>query len=371
MNLGPYHIARLRALAETLPDVHAIELAGEQKLYPWRPSRDRLGFAATTLFPDRPCEAVPAIEQREAVKAALSRIDPSVVVVAGYREPVMSAAAKWAGRRRRPSVLLSPTTYLDHSRVWWKEWLKGRLIRRYRIVAATGERAAQYVQRLGFPRNAIVQVGNVIDNLHFSQVSDAVRSGGGSVGSELQLPASYFLTVSRLSPEKNLPRLLEAFATYRRRGGARDLVVIGSGPEERWLRARARELNVPGIHLLGWKNYEELPHYHARASCFILASTSETWGLAVNEAMACGLPVLVSENCGCVPELCRDGENGYAFSPHSAGDLAEAMLRISSDEERLAAFGRASRRIISSFTPQTWAAGLKNCITAALDEKRP
>jgi glycosyltransferase involved in cell wall biosynthesis len=91
----------------------------------------------------------------------------------------------------------------------------------------------------------------------------------------------------------------------------------------------------------------------------------------VNEAMVCGLPVLVSENCGCVPELCRNGENGYTFNPYSTEDLVRAMLNISSNDEQLAAFGQASRRIISSFTPQSWATGLSGCVTAALDKRRP
>lgn len=369
MNLGPYHIARLRALADAVPEAHAIEVGGEQKLYPWRPSRDRLGFAVTTLFPDRPCEGVPAREQCEAVRMSLSRIDPGVVIVAGYREPVMRAAAKWARDRRRPTILLVSTTLLECPRVWWKELLKGWLVRRYTLVAATGLRAGEYVQGLGFPKDLVHYLGNVVDNAYFSQVAD-VASGIPDDPAKQNSVAPYFLAVSRLVSAKNLDRLLEAFVVYRARGGVWNLVILGSGPQESDLRAKAQELNMAGIQFLGWKSYEELPQYYVRASCFVLASVSEAWGLVVNEAMACGLPVLVSENCGCVPELCRNGENGYTFNPHSTEDLAEAMLRISSDEERLSAFGQVSRRIISSFTPQTWAVGLKNCITAALDEKR-
>lgn len=364
MNLGPYHIARMRALMKVLPGIHVIEVAGEQKLRPWRPSRNRLGFAVTTLFPDRACEAVSAGEQRGAVRAALSQIDPGVVIVAGYREPVMRAAAKWARDRRRPSILLSPTTYLDHPRTWWKERLKGWLIRRYSFVAATGERAAQYVQQLGFPRDSIFQLGNVIDNAYFTRIGDAACSG--TTGQpQLSLPSSYFIAVSRLSPEKNLPRLLEAFAAYRRRGGAWDLVLLGSGPQEQELRTLAQELNVPGIHFLGWKSYEDLPRYYARASCFVLPSLCEPWGLVVNEAMACGLPVLVSRNCGCVPELCRPGENGFIHDPNSAEEMTEQMLRMSSCNGKLSTMGQASRRIIESFTPRTWALRLKECIMAA------
>jgi len=82
VNLGPYHVARLRALAAVLPKMHAVELAAVQGLYPWRPSRDELGFSLTTLFPGRASETVPAAAQRSAIRAALSEINPALVVVA-------------------------------------------------------------------------------------------------------------------------------------------------------------------------------------------------------------------------------------------------------------------------------------------------
>ncbi|MBN1359631.1 MAG: glycosyltransferase family 4 protein [Sedimentisphaerales bacterium] len=245
--------------------------------------------------------------------------------------------------------------------------MKRKLLQRYSLVAATGERAAEYVQRLGFPKDCVFRVGNVIDNDHFSQT--AVSSSCVSAEqTPSQISATHFLTVSRLSPEKNLGRLLRAYGQYRREGGGWGLVLVGSGPQEGQLRALAEDLGIPGVHFPGWKDYDEVPCYYARASCFILPSMSETWGLVVNEAMTCGLPVLVSRNCGCVPELCHDGENGYVFDPNSTAELTERMLRISASNGRLVAFGEASRRIIASFTPQTWAAGLSACINKVLQE---
>jgi len=126
MNLGPYHMARLRALAEVLPATHAIEVAGRQKLYPWRPSGQRLGFDATTLFPGRVCESVSPREQRGAVEATLSQIDPRIILVAGYREPVMRAAVAWARDHHVPAILHFVSTYADAPRCWWKEFAKRR-----------------------------------------------------------------------------------------------------------------------------------------------------------------------------------------------------------------------------------------------------
>ena len=147
------------------------------------------------------------------------------------------------------------------------------------------------------------------------------------------------------------------------------MVLVGSGPQERQLQEMVRADEIPGVHFAGWKQYDAVPPYYALASCLVLASVSETWGLVVNEAMACGLPVLVSERCGWVPELCREGETGYRFAPDSVDELAGLMVRVSSDSAQLSAFGEASRRIISSFTPQIWAKKFKTCILAAMERR--
>lgn len=367
--IGPYHMARLRAFAELLPDLQAVEIAGTQRKYPWRSARQNLSFVLTTLFPREALETISWRRQCTALRSVLNDIQPDILVVSGYRERVMRAAAAWASKRRIPAILLSPSTHRDHPRTWWKELLKGCIVRRYTAVAATGQRAAEYAQRLGLPARSIFQIGNVVHNAHFAQRlgnqdgGDAAEMIGNGISSQ------FFVTVSRFSPEKNLLRLLQAFSQYRRRQGSWDLVLVGSGPQEVQLRTMAKELNVPGLYFVGWKGYEELPVYYARASCFILPSISESWGLAVNEAMACGLPILVSENCGCVPELCDVGINGYTFDPNSVDQLTELMLRVSSNSGQLSAMGQASQRIIASFAPQTWAAGLRDCIAAVMQEK--
>ena len=369
MNLGPYHIARLRALTEVVPNMHAIEVAGKQRLYPWRPSRDELGFSLTTLFPDCASENVRAAAQRNAMRAALSRINPAVVMVAGYREPVMRAAAAWAWERGVPTILCFVSTYLDAKRRWWKESIKRRLIRRYAAIAATGERAGEYALRLGARLDRVYRIGNVVDNAHYAKGCEIVRRRQSQERKRLHLPARFFLTVSRLSPEKNLTGLLDAFFQYRKQGGTWDLVLVGSGPQEQTLRGMAQDHLEKQIHFVPWARYEELPHYYGSASCFVLPSVSEPWGLVVNEAMASGLPVLVSENCGCVPELCREGENGYSFNPESVEELAQHMLRISASEGQLEAFGKASRRTIAEFTLETWAEKLKECVIMAMKER--
>ena len=167
-----------------------------------------------------------------------------------------------------------------------------------------------------------------------------------------QLPARYFLASARFIERKNLPRLIAAYARYRsltrsKGHGAgeqvRELVMLGDGPLRPALRSQLNALGLHAcVHLRGFQHYEELPVFYGLADAFVHASTTEQWGLVVNEAMASGLPVMVSNRCGCVYDLVREGCNGFAFDPYDVEQLVRLMLRVGEmeDEERTPDGGR-------------------------------
>jgi glycosyltransferase involved in cell wall biosynthesis len=123
------------------------------------------------------------------------------------------------------------------------------------------------------------------------------------------------------------------------------------------------------IHLPGFKQYDELPLYYALAKAFVHASATEQWGLVVNEASASGLPVIVSNRCGCVPELVQD--NGFTFDPMNQRELASRLFEMASlsDDER-ESLGHASRRIATNLGPNRFGEGLKRAATMAIDLPR-
>src|SRR6185369_15110785 len=92
---------------------------------------------------------------------------------------------------------------------------------------------------------------------------------------------------------------------------------------------------------------------------FVLASTSETWGLVVNEAMASGLPVIVSRRCGCARDLVAEGRNGFTFDPFDVESLTRQLQRMAAPDTDRAAMSRASREIIAHWTPALWAQNLQ------------
>jgi glycosyltransferase involved in cell wall biosynthesis len=141
-------------------------------------------------------------------------------------------------------------------------------------------------------------------------------------------------------------------------------VLVGSGPQETELRAQAKELR--GVVFSGFQQKDTLPAYFGLASCLVLPSISEPWGLVVNEAMAAGLPVLVSYRCGCVPELVQHGVNGYLCDPFDTEEMTQFLGVMSSETADAEKMGEASRRIVAQYTPETWAQTLAECIERTL-----
>jgi glycosyltransferase involved in cell wall biosynthesis len=123
------------------------------------------------------------------------------------------------------------------------------------------------------------------------------------------------------------------------------------------------------VYLPGFKPYDELPVYYALANAFVHASTTEQWGLVVNEAIASALPVIVSERSGCIPELVNG--NGFVFDPANEHELTDRMLDMASlsDQERKH-LGDNSYRIAANFAPERFGEGLGRAASVAMGVSR-
>ncbi len=375
-SFGPYHNARLGAIARLAPHsgwrVVAMEMFREDSDYDWEPV-DCAGapFARHTVM-DCSSETGRRMGRalRQAVRRSLDEIAPSVLVVNGWGHRESRASLAWARRRGCPTVLLSDSPRDNVRRRWWKEAAKRWIVRNCRSAFVAGRPQARYAQTLGIPRHRIHHPGScVVDNELWRAAARRVRANAERERALAGLPQRYFLTIARFIPCKNLPFLVEAYARYRTAAGpgAHDLVLCGDGPERDRIEAAVRRLRVDGVHLRGWMPQDALGPFYALASGLILPSAEfECWGLAVNEAMACGLPVLVSRACGCAEDLVHDGRNGYTFEPTDPGRLADLMLQLGGDEFLRRRMGAASRRLIDAYSPEEAARNFWLAVEAAI-----
>ncbi len=354
---GPYHVARLNG-ARTKNHIFGMEMTAVDSVYKWDTvGDDEIGFERVK------------VGDGEGLAETLSRLDPDVVAVPGWGEQYSLAALAWCLDAGVPAIVMSESTEHDEPRKWWKEFVKKRIVGNFSAGLVGGRSHVAYMRRLGMPADRIFTGYDVVDNAYFARGADAARADMEEQRKKHMLPEKYFLSSNRFIAKKNLFRLVRAYARYRQTAGADSwkLVLLGDGELRPEIEKLIDELGLGGEVLLpGFMQYPDLPAYYGLAQVYVHASTTEQWGLVVNEAMASGLPVIVSERCGCAPELVVDGENGYTFDPYDDERLTELMLKISGKGVDLDRMGEASREIIARWSPEAFAEGLARACEKAV-----
>ena len=353
-NFGPYHLARIRALAQYFR-VLAIELAAFERLYGWQTDKSEIGAEMYTMregdWEDQRQLSVAASLWRK-----LNALQPDAILVPGYATAPAIAAALWGKLHNARTVLMSESNAADHQRRDVLEIAKKLLVKTlFDCAVVGGKRAQEYACELGIRQTAIGIGYDVVDNDFFASRAEKERLLSGQ--NPPSCGSAYFLYVGRLAQEKNLSGLIEAFASYRARGGDWQLVVVGDGflRDELTLLARAR-LVSEHVVFAGHRAVAELAAFYARAGCFVLPSLREPWGLVVNEAMASGLPVIVSNHCGCSDDLVQEGDNGFVFDPSNRARLTELLSHMSSlSVPERARMSSRSSEIIGRYSPALWA----------------
>lgn len=195
---------------------------------------------------------------------------------------------------------------------------------------AAGERQAAFAHRLGY--------------LNPWLGCYAADSASTEVAAQTQRPRA-FLFVGRLSPEKGLPELIDAFRAYCSISAApAELLVAGTGPLESIVHGQ------PGIQYLGFVQPGKLSELYARAWCLILPSRREPWGVVIQEAAAAGLPIIATDRCGATTWFLRDGANGFLIAPGTE-ELLDSMVQFEQlTDQRREEMSTVSRQLAGSWT---------------------
>lgn len=383
---GPYHRARAAALAIALGPARSlvpVQIASSSGLYAWEAgdasmkvetlaegrteevSFLRIFFAACRLF------------RNQGIDAALL---PSYSPAGSF---ALFAAAKAAGLR---TVMMNESHAGTERASGWKRFLKRQIVTRFDSALVGGAPQKRHFVALGLPEKKIFTGYDAVDNAYFATEARKAREQDAELRTRYGLPARYLLNLGRMVGKKNLPLLIRAYAVARKDPGLRDLhlVLVGSGGEEPGLRALAREAGLAvvdhslaapaqsaalengAVHFYGFRQINENPVFYALAEGFVLPSLYEEWGLVVNEAMACGLPVIVSQTAGCAEDLVENGKNGFLFDPTSEESLVEKVRLLFQDAERRAAMSRRSQEVVARWGCENFARNALWAIDAAM-----
>jgi glycosyltransferase involved in cell wall biosynthesis len=211
-----------------------------------------------------------------------------------------------------------------------------------------GTHNKNYFLKHGLREKQLIFAPHAIDNERFGEPAETLDKESASWRKELGYSPEdlVILFAAKLEPVK-IPFFLLDLASAIKDDRIKFLLV-GNGPLERELKAAAS--GDPRIKFLDFQNQKTMPLVYRIGDLYILPSKSETWGLAVNEAMACNRPVMVSENVGCAIDLVKEGINGFIFSAGDADRCATLLSPLANEKPLLAAMGRSSGELIRPYS---------------------
>jgi len=376
--IAPYRIPVFNVLAQrTGLDLHVIFLAEtDETLRQWRVYKDEIRFSYQVLPSWRWRAGKSSFLLNRGLWSALNKVKPEVLICGGYAYAASWEALLWARRHGVEFVLWSESNRHDaRRRRAAVEWLKTYFLRHCDRFVVPGKASFEYLRSLGAAASSIVTAPNAVDNRWFAAQAKSVRSHAAAFREKLKLklklPLRFILFVGRLVREKGVFDLLAGYAKLE--SGVRSevgLVFAGDGVAKEELMQQAKLISASAICFPGFAQREDLAGLYALAEALVLPTHSDPWGLVVNEAMACGLPIIASSVAGCSADLVEDGWNGYVVPPRDLEKLRVAMETVVRQPELRRQMSARSLERIQNYSPEACAEGLAAAAAFAGTEAR-
>jgi len=283
----------------------------------------------------------------------IARANLDALVVTGWHSLAYWQAILSAIRLSLPLVLRTEFRGVPDPRWPWncvKRTVLSELFRRTSAFLTIGTANREAYLRYGACSDRLFHVPYSVDNDRFARESEQARRDRSKLRRAwgLDPEAFVFIYSGKLIEKKRPLDLLRAFADVKI--SRCQLLIVGDGPLRDVCQEQAA---VYGNRVVfaGFVNQSHMPVAYALADCLVLPSDwLETWGLSVNEAMACSLPAIVSDRVGCAPDLIRNGQTGYVFSFGNAEELSSLMCGMAEDRQNAAHMGEQARRHIQQFS---------------------
>jgi len=299
------------------------------------------------------------------VRAILRGRFDAVILFLGWGTITSLLAIAACRASETPFFLFGDSSFPPPENSWLARARAGFIRTIFRLAGGflvSGSLNAEYYKHYGADERRFFLVPWAIDNERFTEASrfepgerDAMRARFGIAPEQIAIVFS-----AKLVPRKDPLTLLRAVDRMRLRD---DVVVIflGEGELREALETFAREHAI-AVRFAGFINQTDLPKHYAMADVFVLPSLFEPRGSVINEAMACGLPVIVTDRSGSVGDIVRENDNAFVYPAGDADALAAALDRLASDEALRVRMGHRSREIIAEWSYARGVEGVKEAL---------
>lgn len=343
-NFGPLHNDRCEALANYFDGRHSIiglELFKRSHTYDWQPEAS-VQFVKHTLFEVPPTRLVAwRMFYRLFTKILAQR--PRAVFLCHYQEPYVLFCAVALRLTGFKVFIMNDSKFDDYRRNLLREISKAIMYLPYNGALTAGKRSKDYMRFLGFNKR---RISLNYDVLSIERIRSAARSDPAPLGADFT--SRHFTIIARLVTKKNISLALKAYQLYSQGDQfRRQLHICGDGPLMVELVEQVSALSITnGVVFHGFLQTSEISRILSSTLALILPSVEEQYGNVVIEALAMGIPVLLSENCGARDLLVRSGVNGFVFEPDNFEGLAYFMTLLSSDKNLWEKMSKATHNFV-------------------------
>jgi glycosyltransferase involved in cell wall biosynthesis len=238
--------------------------------------------------------------------------------------------------------------------------LLSKLFRSASGFMVSGALNADYYRHYGADPELFFLLPWAVDNERFAEASRFAPREREEMRYKIGIRSDQTLFVfsAKLVERKDPMTLLRAYEQLPDRDRAA-VLFLGDGVLREPLETFAREQKLANVHFAGFVNQRELPKYYGMSDVFVLPSTYEPRGAVINEAMACGLPVIVTDRCGSVGDIVLEEENAFVYPAGDAEELSKSITRLIRDPQLRARMAQRSREIIAGWTFARGVEGVK------------
>jgi glycosyltransferase involved in cell wall biosynthesis len=300
-------------LAAKYINFQAIELFGKGSAYSFD-TYDNEENWWTCLFPNNNANEVSKKEMKKALFDKLDSINPDIIIASSIVFFAGALGIRWAKKNKKKFIVF--------------ENAKPSQFKRNFLVQGVKDLILKQADGFWLPSNDYdKEYPEFFNKMRFFYGYCCVDNDLFKNKSKNEFDHNNLLCIARLVPIKNIDNLLRAWEVIEQKANNWKLNIIGDGTQLDSLTKLSADLNLKNVTFLGAVDNKNTPSYLFDSDGFILPSLSETWGLVVNEAMAAGLPVLLSNKINAAHTLMKEGENGFGFDPLNINEIAEAVLK--------------------------------------------